>query len=47
MLSISRLIGEDVSAGAQEGITLNIPRVTNFRDLIESGFTVFVARSKA
>ena len=47
VLSITCLIGDDIPAGAEEGITLDIPGVINFSDLIESGFTLFVSRSKA
>jgi hypothetical protein len=46
VLTISCLIGPDIPAGAEEGITLNIPGVINFDDLIpeESGLTLFVAK---
>lgn len=47
VLTITCLIGGEVPPGAEEGITLDIPGVINFSDLIESGFTLFVSRSKA
>lgn len=47
VLTITCLIGEDVPAGAEEGITLDIPGVINFSETIDSGFTLFVSRSKA
>lgn len=46
VLVISCLIGPGVPEGGEEGITLNIPNVINFDDLVpeESGLTLFVSR---
>lgn len=46
VLVISCLIGPDVPVGAEEGITLDIPGVINFDDLVpeEGGLTLFVSR---
>jgi hypothetical protein len=40
-------IGPDTPADAEEGITLDIPGVINFDDLVqeEGGLTLFVARN--
>lgn len=49
VLTVDCLIGPNVRAGAEEGITLDIPGLINFDDLIEegSGLTLFVSRSKS
>lgn len=49
VLTVDCLIGPNVPAGAEEGITLDIPGLINFDDLIEegSGLTLFVSRSKS
>jgi len=46
VLTIDCLIGPNVPAGAEEGITLDIPGLINFDDLVpeEGGLTLFVAR---
>lgn len=46
VLVISCLIGSGVPEGGEEGITLNIPNVINFDDLVpaESGLTLYVSR---
>lgn len=46
VLVISCLVGPDVPPGAEEGITLDIPGVINFDDLVPegSGLTLFVDR---
>jgi hypothetical protein len=47
VLTITCLIGDNVPAGAEEGITLNIPGVIDFSTTVDSGFTLFVSRSRA
>jgi hypothetical protein len=49
VLTVDCLIGANVPAGAEEGITLDIPGLIDFDDLIEeeSGLTLFVSRSKS
>lgn len=49
VLTVSCLIGANVPAGAQEGITLDIPGVINFDKLLQesSGLTLYVSRSKS
>lgn len=46
ILVITCLIGPDIPAGAEEGITLDIPGLINFDDLVpeEGGLTLFVDR---
>lgn len=46
VLVVTCLIGPDVPKGAEEGITLDIPSVINFHDLVpeEGGLTLFVSR---
>lgn len=48
VLTVICRIGANVPAGAQEGITLDIPGVINFDKLLEesSGLTLYVSRSK-
>lgn len=47
VLVVDCLIGQNVPEGAEEGITLDIPGVTNFDDLIpeDGGLTLFVDRT--
>ena len=49
VLTVSCLIGANVPAGAEEGITLNVPGLIDFDELIaeESGLTLYVSRSKS
>lgn len=49
VLTVSCLIGANVPAGAQEGITLDIPGVINFNKLLEeeTGLTLYRSRSKS
>lgn len=48
VLAVQCLIGANVPAGAEEGITLEIPGAINFDKLLEeaSGLTLYVSRSK-
>lgn len=49
VLTVTCLIGANVPAGEEEGITLNVPGLINFDELIEeaSGLTLYVSRSKS
>jgi len=49
VLTVSCLIGANVPAGAEEGITLDVPGLINFDQLIEeeSGLTLYLSRSKS